>query len=420
MGASREIAPVEGDPPPALQGVGRWILRIRSLDVAAVRTARNVSGKATINEELHAVDTRIGLGGKGPAADDRNAGDRASLWTLPRSHNLGGIDDTVERPCVVSVIELSCLVFPKSRDWRPGVEEFGSRPIPTTIGGRSPDPPRAEVAIDVRARQLRNLCPSVAVSPYDRASSGTVRFMVIFEDWQRQGAVVAVGGRIKAVRPLHASPPVILPSPTASGREVYFLPRILADVANEQIASKSIEAESPGIAQAQRPHLWPCPRSPNKRIRGWDGVGKLTVHIEPEQLAQQRAEVLCIYFAGRRLRPVAHANVEVAVGAELQLAAVVIAEGLGDSEQHSARQRVGHVGIARHGIAREDGIAGRVRVVDVEESVSAIVRMKGDTEQAPFVATGDERGDIKEGRRQELSAVVDDNLSPLESKEETA
>src|SRR5262245_31819790 len=100
MGASYEIAPVEGDSPPALQGVGGWILRIRGLDVAAVRTAGDVSSKLTINEEFHAVDTCTRLGGKGPAADDRHTGGRARLWALPGSHGLSGIDDTIECSCV--------------------------------------------------------------------------------------------------------------------------------------------------------------------------------------------------------------------------------------------------------------------------------------------------------------------------------
>src|SRR5215207_1940791 len=144
MGASSEIAPVKGDPPPTTQGIGGWILRICGLDVAAVRTAWNVSSKPIINEEFHTVDTCIRLGGKGPAADNRNARDRTSLWALPRSHSLDGIDYAIERSCVVSVIELPCLVFSKSRDLRPGVEEFGSRPMTITIGDRPPDPPRAE------------------------------------------------------------------------------------------------------------------------------------------------------------------------------------------------------------------------------------------------------------------------------------
>ena len=80
---------------------------------------------------------------------------------------------------------------------------------------------------------------------------------------------------------------------------------------------------------------------------------------------------------------VAHADVEVAVGPELELAAVVVRVGLRDGQQDPRARRVGLVGIAGGDVvAGDDRIALEIRIVDEEEAVVGVVGVERDREQA--------------------------------------
>src|SRR5690606_33165659 len=112
----------------------------------------------------------------------------------------------------------------------------------------------------------------------------------------------------------------------AVGRlEVDLLDRVLADVADVEVAGQAVEAEAPRVAQAERPDLVPDVRVVHERIgRRDDRAGR--VDVEAEDLAEQRVPTLGV---ARRIpgRPaVAETDVEVAVRSEGEAAAVVVAE----------------------------------------------------------------------------------------------
>src|ERR1044071_10127874 len=86
---------------------------------------------------------------------------------------------------------------------------------------------------------------------------------------------------------------------------------------------------------------------------------------------------------------VAHADVQIAVRSELQLPAVVVRERLRDAQQDPRGRRIGAIRIRlRHPIAGDDGgsRSGRLRVVDEEEAVLLVMRMKRDAEETALAA----------------------------------
>ena len=78
---------------------------------------------------------------------------------------------------------------------------------------------------------------------------------------------------------------------------------------------------------------------------------------------------------------VAHADVQKAVGSELQLPAVVRGEILLDRLEDQARRGVGDVRIGRDAVPRDHRISAQVRIVDVESAVCEIVRVKREAQQ---------------------------------------
>jgi hypothetical protein len=78
----------------------------------------------------------------------------------------------------------------------------------------------------------------------------------------------------------------------------------------------------------------------------------------------------------------------------------VIRERLGDRQQDDAAPRLGEIGVARGRlVARDDGVAGRVGVVDKEEAVLGVLRMEREAEEPALFATGDQGRKIEERNR---------------------
>ncbi len=163
-----------------------------------------------------------------------------------------------------------------------------------------------------------------------------------------------------------------------SGKESDLLARVLAHVAHPQVAGGAVEAEAPRVAQAV------CPDLVRDEIRGIGGAGvwvrrrdpvegrhvDVLVHVEAEHLAPEgppvrprgvRAgsarryevpiQVLRVLALVAARAPVAEADVEVAVGTELEIGPVVVRERVVDDGHHSRRSRVGHVGVGRDLVA---------------------------------------------------------------------
>src|SRR5262249_59457036 len=124
------------------------------------------------------------------------------------------------------------------------VHQLRGRPCHPALR-RGPDPSGAEVAVEEAARVLRKATAAVAVAAGDRAAER----VIVFEDRERERAVVAAGRRVEAGRSLHEAPAVVLAAGARGGLEVHLFTRALADVRDEEIAGLAGGAGWPGGAQ---------------------------------------------------------------------------------------------------------------------------------------------------------------------------
>ena len=98
---------------------------------------------------------------------------------------------------------------------------------------------------------------------------------------------------------------------------------VLADIGDIQIARQAVETESPGIAQAQRPEFR-APLGPvHPGIVGGNPVRK-PVNVDSEQLAQEFVGILCPILRIATAAAIAHADIQEAIGTELQLSLIHI------------------------------------------------------------------------------------------------
>ena len=144
---------------------------------------------------------------------------------------------------------------------------------------------------------------------------------------RRDGALaVAVVSGPEAMVALEDVPAVV----AAALDYVDLLPLVLADVAGPKGAGLAVEGESPGIAQTVGPDFG-ATAAVGKGVVGRDGVG-LRVRCIGDIDAQNGAKEGCsILAAAQRIAgrtAVAQADVEVTVGAEGNLPAVVVGVGL--------------------------------------------------------------------------------------------
>ena len=159
------------------------------------------------------------------------------------------------------------------------------------------------------------------------------------------------------------------------------------------------------------------------RVLGGNAVVGRAVHVlvdvDAQHLAEQGVGRLRVALRVVGVAAVAHADVEVAVRAELQLPAVVVGVRLGDRQEDGFAERVGAVTVERrHVVPRHDGLSRTVGVVHEEETVGRVGRVKRGREQTLLAAADDLRGDVEKRRRQDLGAVPDDDLPPLQRHED--
>ena len=197
-------------------------------------------------------------------------------------------------------------------------------------------------------------------------------------------------------------PPVI----AALGDDVHFLVLVLPDVACVQLAGAPIERHAPDVAEAVRPDLRARAVDADERIVLRDAVGAIalgTIDVDAQDLREQRAQVL-----PRKLRvvgcaAVAAAQVEHAVGAEEDGAAVVVRVRIVDGEEHLLAVGLRGPGLLVHGPAREHVVALALLVthgvVDEERRVLREVRVERER-QKPFLVAGavDLLADVHEDR----------------------
>ena len=188
-------------------------------------------------------------------------------------------------------------------------------------------------------------------------------------------ALVAVPAEVHEPRP-------------AALQVVDLLPRVLADVADVEVARRAVEREPPRVAQAVGDEL------PTRLRR---------LRVQPHDLRERPREVLAVVLRVAAAAAVAVSPVEKTVGPELQLAAVVVRREVLDEEQ-----LLGRAGNRRRpvrAVLDDARVAVSVGVVDVEAVCRRVVRRERDREETLLAAAHDEGADVEERRRPDLPAL---------------
>ncbi len=159
----------------------------------------------------------------------------------------------------------------------------------------------AQVAEHVAAEQRRQ--PGIA--HHEAADHRRVAVAVAEDEHGRREAGGRAAARAEGDVALAGGPAEVAARSGAGRHAVDLLLRALADVADQHVAGDAVEREAPRVAQAEGPH-------------GGRRAGR--ARVEAQDLAQPAAGVLRV----RAARAVAHARVEQPVGAEGELAAVVV------------------------------------------------------------------------------------------------
>ena len=130
--------------------------------------------------------------------------------------------------------------------------------------------------------------------------------------------------------------------------------------------------------------------------------GGRAVDVDPQDLAEQGRLPLTVVRGIARATAVTGADVQVAVRAEGQRAAVVVGVGAVLDQQHRSGAALDDVGVRTVGReARHHDVAAVARVVDVEPAVGHEVGVEGQTEQTALAAVLDLRADVHEEARLE-------------------
>src|SRR5262249_55573627 len=154
------------------------------------------------------------------------------------------------------------------------------------------------------------------------------------------------------------------------------------------------QADGPDLASSAALRVW---------IVGRNGVRLRVVHVEPQELAEERLAVLSVAVRISRRAAVPHPDVEHAVRTESQASAIVIGIGLIHLEHELARGRISHIGVTTDLIALDVRVAVLVRVVYIEESVARVCGMKRQTQQPALASIAHLAGEVEKGSREELS-----------------
>src|SRR4051794_8831925 len=258
----------------------------------------------------------------------------------------------------------------------------------------APDRAGAEVAEDVAARERGHGAAAIDVAARDGAAGAPV-----LVDVHRLCERPRPDGLVLELRVALVDRPAEVEQRLEGGvrHVVDLLPRVLTDVADPEVVGLAVEGEAPRVAQAEPDHL------PD---------GLCLRDVESEQLPELRPRVLRAVAGIAAGAAVAVADVQLPVGAELELASVVIRERLLDVEDRlrGARQQRPAV----RPVADDARVAESIRVRQVDEVVPAIAGVEGQRQQPALAPARDLRGDVREdahlgaGHRRDLAALPDD------------
>jgi hypothetical protein len=269
--------------------------------------------------------------------------------------------------------------------------------------GAEPERPagRAVVGVDVAAEKRGQSRIANDVTAGDRAAPAGVRVLpsrLHMVRWQR----VALSVGSEDVAALVAAPAEVhAPARVRRRCEVDLLPVVLTDVGEREVAGLPIEREAPRVPESVSPDLVAAGNA-YEGIVGGDRVGLSVgaeLGIDPQELAAQVLEVLRTTERVAAASAVARGQVEVVVGPELKLAAVVVRlPRVRDLDHDSPRGRVGNVridGVAE--ILGDDDVPLGVGVVDVKLAARRVVRRERHREETSLAARRDHVDGEKRG-----------------------
>ena len=223
------------------------------------------------------------------------------------------------------------------------------------------------------------------------------------------GIVTPAGSQPVGVVAVAALPPspAEVEAAGAGRRDVDLLPRVLAHVADPQVAGRRVErCRGTGCAARSGGSRARAPSRPTNGLSAGIAYGSppaASTDVDPEHLAQQLVQVRGPVL-GIAARPaVAQGDQQHPGRVEPDQAAVVVGVGLRLGQQDALGRRVERSGVA--GRAREVAIVVSplsVRVVDEDSvSVAAEARRERDPEQPALAARLDAVGDVEERVREE-------------------
>ena len=242
-----------------------------------------------------------------------------------------------------------------------------------------PRPARAPVAEHVLPLQRRNRAAAKHVAAGDRAPAVVVPVLR-----HRVGLGGAARAALQIVGALAPAPAEV---ETAHPRRgvVNLLHRVLPHVADPHVAGGAIEREPPWVAQTDGPDLGAPLRGARERVACGNGVRQARVavrHVDAEDLRQPRGGVGAVVVGILLAAAIAKADVQHAVGPELQVAAIVVGVRLVLGQHHAGRAGVDASGVGSGSELHNPGVALQVGVVDVEAARRGEVGREGQAQKA--------------------------------------
>jgi hypothetical protein len=220
---------------------------------------------------------------------------------------------------IVGQVDVAGFVLTERADREAAGQQLCALPRAPGAAER-PHPPAAVVREEIEPLHSGVESPPVDETPGDRAP---LVVSVLEHRLHQPGLSARVG--VEAVARLHDPPPVVLASGASGRLKVDLLVLILTDVGDVEIAGATVEGKAPWVSETERPDLAPVPGSPHERVRGGHrvrfGPG---LDVDSKDLAQERGRVLCVVLRVAGGAAVPHPDVLVTVGAERELAAVVV------------------------------------------------------------------------------------------------
>ena len=303
----------------------------------------------------------------------------------------------------VGEVELAVIVLAEGGDSEGGLKLERALPARTRLPER-PHAAAAVVAIEVRAGKRGISRASINKAARNGAVPG---FVAIF-GYRRRDPVHAAAPLV-AVHTFGAIPAVVLAAGARGRLEIDFLVNVLSDIADIKVAGGAVEGETPRIAQTVSPNLTAVAALVRERVAGGNRVRRCaSFDIDAQNLAEQRVRVLPAAQGIAPAAAIADADVEIAVGTEGELSAVVIRVlPVGDLQNHDLAPGIGRVRRRAQREARDGDVSDRVRVVHVKVTRGRKTRWKSDAQQAALAAAVNALRDIEKRRRDDRTVLND-------------